>query len=739
MSAPSKTTVEASDPSASGALAVADEALGAGQTNVEKAAHEAGEEGSPESGEDEYVDSPQDWKCTKDPKTGRRYWWNTVTKETSWISPAKRREKAITAQAQQVFREFDSDGSGSISIEELGAALEKFGLKLSSASLKMIVRRYDADGSGTLDVAEWTSLALDALASSTSGTDDLAQSLAVYSKRMPVKDIKMAKGYPLPPTTVTAAGDEEGCVVWWSLPSAAAANIQPPVAYIIRRYRLQAGTWTFKGETEFASTENQQRISSMKHGQSYRFTVVTVNTLGRSSESQPSNAVKRDEQLPAGWTEHFDDGSQRHFYYNKRTGVRTWVRPNLDPYCIDEDLFLKFSPEEMAHFKRVYQELDTDYSGCLDHEELIALLPHIGERVRPDDVQTLFYHFDKDASGELDFQEAVQMFLFLKEARMARRSKWERYADNKIARKEAKLNPTITASERDLLITDEGTKMGAWQKIKHPVLDRHYYHNPSTKETTWLVPDEIKLFVSKKLSDKLMEFFTPADMIDLEDKFNQLDLDGSGTIDEDEIRMILESMGEKATNSRIQSLIHEIDLDGSGLIDFEEFCMMMLAFRRRRGISGSWSRIADRIQKEDSWLADLKSGFSKFKEKLQRARSARDKHVKNPHGRYCMCGCRSFDPTVKIKKSYFWWLCACGCSPCKYFGSCCPWWCCCLCRNCCGCLDCFPREKNLFEKVADWELRRRDLKVERDKLLAKKLLANKEAARTHDHAGQAMH
>lgn len=701
-------------------------------TNAPEAGHADEEEPK------EYVDRPEDWQHTKDPKTGRRYWWNTVTKETSWISPAKRREKAIREQAEKIFKDFDEDQSGSISLGELGTALETMGLKISTGRLKMIVRRYDADDSGTLDMHEWTNLAIDALASSSSGTDDLAKSLAVYSKRMPVKDIKMAKGYPLPPNLVTAAGDEHGCAVWWPAPPSTTTSM-PPTGYIVRRYRLQNSSWSFKGETEFHSTDTQQRVSEMKVGHSYRFSVVTVNALGRSSESTPSNTVRRDEPLPAGWTEHFDEGNQRHFFYNKRTGVRSWIRPNVDPYCIDEELFLKFTPEEMAYFKKVYQELDTDFSGCLDREELTSLLPCIGERVRPDDVDYLFFHFDKDQSGELDFQEAVQMFLFLKEARLALKSKWEKRMDRKLARKEAKLNPSISTDERDLLITDEGKKMGDWQKVKHPVLDRHYYHNPSTQVTTWIMPDEIKLFVSPALNDKLMEVFTPGDMLELEEKFIQLDLDGSGAIDEDEIRMILESMGERANQSRIKSLIHEIDLDGSGLIDFEEFCMMMLAFRRRKGISGSWSRIADKIDQEDGWLADMKAGFSKFKEKLARIRGAREKHVKNPHGNYCMCGCRKFDPSVKIPKSWAWWLCMCGCTPCKFFGSCCPWWCCCCCRNCCGCLDCFPREKNLFERVGDWELKRRELKVERDKELGKRLMAKKAAGARYDTSGQAMH
>ena len=89
-------------------------------------------------------------------------------------------------------------------------------------------------------------------------------------------------------------------------------------------------------------------------------------------------------------------------------------------------------------------------------------------------------------------------------------------------------------------------------------------------ETKWQMPDEVKFYISDELSNSLMEHFSPADIVEFEERFGKMDLDGSGAIDKDEMRVILQAMGEKVTEARLTSLIREVDVDGSGEIDFDE-------------------------------------------------------------------------------------------------------------------------------------------------------------------------
>jgi hypothetical protein len=53
--------------------------------------------------------------------------------------------------------------------------------------------------------------------------------------------------------------------------------------------------------------------------------------------------------------------------------------------------------------------------------------------------------------------------------------------------------------------------------------------------------------------------------------FNAVDADGSGLLDRDEIRALLESLGKRPTEADIDDAMAELDADKSGEVDFEEF------------------------------------------------------------------------------------------------------------------------------------------------------------------------
>ena len=63
-----------------------------------------------------------------------------------------------------IFSKFDVDGSGTIDMGEMYAALAHLGLKISRAAADELLKKYDADGSGELDEAEFTAFCVDAQA-----------------------------------------------------------------------------------------------------------------------------------------------------------------------------------------------------------------------------------------------------------------------------------------------------------------------------------------------------------------------------------------------------------------------------------------------------------------------------------------------------------------------------------------------------------------------------------------------
>ena len=59
---------------------------------------------------------------------------------------------------REVFAEFDVDGGGALSCRELRQALRRLGLELTGAQAVAILREYDADGSRSLSADEFAAL-----------------------------------------------------------------------------------------------------------------------------------------------------------------------------------------------------------------------------------------------------------------------------------------------------------------------------------------------------------------------------------------------------------------------------------------------------------------------------------------------------------------------------------------------------------------------------------------------------
>jgi Ca2+-binding EF-hand superfamily protein len=61
--------------------------------------------------------------------------------------------------------------------------------------------------------------------------------------------------------------------------------------------------------------------------------------------------------------------------------------------------------------------------------------------------------------------------------------------------------------------------------------------------------------------------------------FNTFDADGSGTIDADEMRLLLEAIGETPTEEELLRFMADVDEGGKGEIEFSEF---LRAFDKQR-------------------------------------------------------------------------------------------------------------------------------------------------------------
>jgi len=60
----------------------------------------------------------------------------------------------------------------------------------------------------------------------------------------------------------------------------------------------------------------------------------------------------------------------------------------------------------------------------------------------------------------------------------------------------------------------------------------------------------------------------------LRDVFDLFDVDGSGYIDRDDMRLLMKRLAQDLTDDEITSIMEEVDTDGDGKISFEEFAAL---------------------------------------------------------------------------------------------------------------------------------------------------------------------
>ena len=66
-----------------------------------------------------------------------------------------------------------------------------------------------------------------------------------------------------------------------------------------------------------------------------------------------------------------------------------------------------------------------------------------------------------------------------------------------------------------------------------------------------------------------MDLLTEEEIAEFREIFNLVDKDGGGTISQDELGELMDTLGIEASPEEIDAMIREIDSNGTGEIDFE--------------------------------------------------------------------------------------------------------------------------------------------------------------------------
>jgi Ca2+-binding EF-hand superfamily protein len=85
--------------------------------------------------------------------------------------------------------------------------------------------------------------------------------------------------------------------------------------------------------------------------------------------------------------------------------------------------------------------------------------------------------------------------------------------------------------------------------------------------------------------------------------FEACDTDGSGEIDEAELKLVMTSLGENISEKGLKKMFRELDTSGDGEVDFDEFIRFMCNRRQKVGKKGKFFNV-DAINTISSFLAE---------------------------------------------------------------------------------------------------------------------------------------
>ena len=63
------------------------------------------------------------------------------------------------------------------------------------------------------------------------------------------------------------------------------------------------------------------------------------------------------------------------------------------------------------------------------------------------------------------------------------------------------------------------------------------------------------------------------------------DRDANGFINNADLRLVMNNLGEKLTDAEIEEMIREADLDGDGQVSYDDFANMMKRKRWDKGVT----------------------------------------------------------------------------------------------------------------------------------------------------------
>eukprot|EP01029_Cantina_marsupialis_P020445 TRINITY_DN47946_c0_g1_i1.p1 TRINITY_DN47946_c0_g1~~TRINITY_DN47946_c0_g1_i1.p1 ORF type:complete len:1104 (+),score=315.29 TRINITY_DN47946_c0_g1_i1:88-3399(+) len=98
--------------------------------------------------------------------------------------------------------------------------------------------------------------------------------------------------------------------------------------------------------------------------------------------------------------------------------------------------------------------------------------------------------------------------------------------------------------------------------------------------------DPAAAFEYDNLADDLKQAFQPIQVRNLELNFKKFDADMSGAIDGEELKLLINTLGQQVTEEEIEILIKSVDENNNGIVEFNEFVRLVFNMKTGMGPEG---------------------------------------------------------------------------------------------------------------------------------------------------------
>lgn len=412
---------------------------------------------------------------------------------------------------KDVFATFDSDGDGSISLDELSVAYRMLGYDLSPQLLREMVRIADIDGDGSINFSEFLGMILEQQNSS-----------------------RLRSAQRTPPLT----------------------------AEQVARYRDAFSSFDIDGD----GTITVQELGTAMRLLGHNLSEAELRAMVRSADRDGSGTL--------------DFGEFITFI--------TRDQPQQQQHQQPVSVSVNLSQDQVLQYTNTFLIMDGDGDGGIDARELASAMRLLGKPLTVAEAQSLINEYDLDGSGTLNLVEYLLMMSghhsqeeeaaaaagaaplrqFTQEELARYREVFESFDSNG----DGKI--TLTEMYRALQLLQRGVPLDTLESIFR-WLDKDNSGALEWPEfIRWLSESEDSAEATREEEQQVQHpAFSQEQVSRYRGLFNELDRDGDGRVDAQELRTLFLRAGETVTEEEVREFIQRVSPDGR--FNFAQFLEAM--------------------------------------------------------------------------------------------------------------------------------------------------------------------